>query len=107
METLSTEVLAGLRQGQASREDKLAVCTGGAKLSAPDLAEVLAVLALDSDELVAMRAQESILALPIQNFVEALNREHALEPLFQYAAKNLASKPGVLDAMISNKNCGP
>jgi len=107
VETLSTEVLAGLRQGQASREDKLAVCTGGVKLAPPDLAEVLAVLALDSDELVAMRAQESILALPIQNFVEALNREQALEPLFQYAAKNLASKPGVLDAMISNKNCGP
>ena len=106
METLSTEVLAGLRQGQASREDKLAVCTGGAKLSAPDLAEVLAVLALDSDELVAMRAQESILALPIQDFVEALNRQQALQPLFEYAAKNLANKPAVLDAMIKNKNCG-
>ena len=106
METLSTEVLAGLRQGQASREDKLAVCTGGAKLSAPDLAEVLAVLALDSDELVAMRAQESILALPIQDFVEALNRQQALQPLFEYAAKNLANKTAVLDAMIKNKNCG-
>jgi len=106
VETLSTEVLAGLRQGQASREDKLAVCTGGAKLSAPDLAEVLAVLALDSDELVAMRAQESILALPIQDFVEALNRQQALQPLFEYAAKNLANKPAVLDAMIKNKNCG-
>ena len=106
METLSTEVLAGLRQGQASREDKLAVCTGGAKLSAPDLAEVLAVLALDSDELVAMRAQESILALPIQDFVEALNRQQALQPLVEYAAKNLANKTAVLDAMIKNKNCG-
>ena len=106
METLSTEVLAGLRQGQASREDKLAVCTGGAKLSAPDLAEVLAVLALDSDELVAMRAQESILVLPIQDFVEALNRQQALQPLFEYAAKNLANKTAVLDAMIKNKNCG-
>jgi len=106
VETLSTEVLAGLRQGQASREDKLAVCTGGAKLSAPDLAEVLAVLALDSDELVAMRAQESILALPIQDFVEALNRQQALQPLFEYAAKNLANKTAVLDAMIKNKNCG-
>jgi hypothetical protein len=106
VETLSTEVLAGLRQGQASREDKLAVCTGGTKLAAPDLAEVLAVLALDPDELVAMRAQESILALPIQDFVEALNRQQALEPLFEYAAKNLANKPAVLDAMIKNKNCG-
>ena len=107
METLSTEALKELRKGRASRENKLAICTGGVTLAAPDLAEVLAVLALDSDELVATRARESILALPIQNFVEALNREQALEPLFQYAAKNLASKPGVLNAMIKNKNCGP
>ncbi len=107
METLSAENLTELRQGRASREEKLAVCTGGVKIPSADLAEVLSLLALDADELVASRARESILALPIQNFVEALNREQALEPLFQYAAKNLASKPGVLDAMIRNKSCGP
>ena len=107
METLSAEVVEELRQGRASREHKLAVCTGGAQISAPDLAEVLTVLALDSDELVASRARESILSLPIQSFVEALNRETALEPLFQYAATNLAGKPPVLNAMIKNKSCGP
>ena len=107
METLSAEVVEDLRQGRASREHKLAVCTGGAQISAPDLAEVLTVLALDSDELVASRARESILSLPIQSFVEALNRETALEPLFQYAATNLAGKPPVLNAMIKNKSCGP
>jgi len=100
-------VVEELRQGRASREHKLAVCTGGAQISAPDLAEVLTVLALDSDELVASRARESILSLPIQSFVEALNRETALEPLFQYAATNLAGKPPVLNAMIKNKSCGP
>jgi len=107
VETANTEVLRYLRQGRASRENKLAVCTGGVQIPAADLAEVLSILALDSDELVATRARESILALPIQNFVEALNREQALEPLFEYAAKNLANKPGVLNAMIKNKNCGP
>jgi hypothetical protein len=107
VETLSAENLTELRQGRANREKKLAVCTGGVKIPAADLAEVLSLLALDADELVASRARESILALPIQNFVEALNREQALEPLFEYAAKNLASKPGVLDAMIRNKSCGP
>jgi len=107
VETLSAENLTELRQGRASREEKLAVCTGGVKIPSADLAEVLSLLALDADELVASRAREYILALPIQNFVEALNREQALEPLFQYAAKNLASKPGVLDAMIRNKSCGP
>ena len=107
MESLSTEVLDALRGGRASRENKLAVCTGGVKLPAPDLAEILTVLALDPDPLVSTRAQESILSLPIQNFVEALNRQQALQPLFEYAARNLATKRGVLDAMIKNKNCGP
>ena len=107
METLNPEVLANLRKGNASRENKLAVCTGGVKLPAPDLAEILSVLALDSDELVSKRAQEAILSLPIENFVEALHRQEALEPLFEFAAKNLAGKPGVADALIKNKSCGP
>ena len=105
MDLLSPEVLQELRRGNATREDKLAVCTGGVKLPPPDLAEILSVLALDSDELITTRAQESILALPIENFVEALNRQQALEPLFEFAAKNLAAKPGVADALIKNKNC--
>ena len=106
METLSAEVLEDLRQGRASREHKLAVCTGGVQVPPADLAEILAVMAVDADELVAGRARESILGLPIQSFVEALNRETALEPLFQYAATNLAGKPPVLNAMIKNKSCG-
>ena len=105
MDLLGPEVLQELRRGNATREDKLAVCTGGVKLPPPDLAEILSVLALDSDELISTRAQESILALPIENFVEALNRQQALEPLFEFAAKNLAAKPGVADALIKNKNC--
>ena len=105
MESLSPEALADLRNGTASREDKLAVCTGGVKLPPPDLAEVLTVLALDSDPLISTHAQESVLALPIENFVEALNRQQALEPLFEFAAKNLAAKPGVADALIKNKSC--
>jgi hypothetical protein len=105
VEPLNAEILEELRQGRASREEKLAVCTGGVKLPAPDMAEILTILALDSDELVSTRAQESILALPIENFVEALNRQQALEPLFEFAAKNLAAKPGVADALIKNKNC--
>jgi len=105
VESLSPEVLADLRNGTASREDKLAVCTGGVKLPPPDLAEVLTVLALDSDPLISTHAQESVLALPIENFVEALNRQQALEPLFEFAAKNLAAKPGVADALIKNKSC--
>jgi hypothetical protein len=107
VDQLAPEVLEELRKGRANREEKLAVCTGGVKLSPPDLAEILSVLALDPDVLIATRAQESILALPIENFVEALHRQQALEPLFEFASKNLAAKPGIADALIKNKNCPP
>jgi hypothetical protein len=95
VDLLSPEVLQELRRGNATREEKLAVCTGGVKLPAPDLAEILSVLAFDSDELISTRAQESILALPIENFVEALHRQQALERCLNLPRKtwqpNLAS----------------
>ena len=105
METLSAEVLEDLRHGRATRERKIAVCTGGAHLAPADRAELLAVLAGDADEMVASRAQDAILSQPVESFVEALKREQALPALFSYAAKNLADKPGVCDAMVQNKNC--
>ena len=105
METLSPEVLEDLRRGRATRERKIAVCTGGAHLAPAERAEILAVLAGDAEEIVAARAQDAILSQPIESFVEALKREQALPALFSYAAKNLADKPGVCDAMVQNKNC--
>ena len=105
MEALSPEVLEDLRHGRATRERKMAVCTGGAHLTPADRAEILTVLAGDADEMVASRAQDAILSQPIESFVEALKREQAIPPLFSYAARNLADKPGVCDAMVQNKNC--
>ncbi len=105
METLSPEILEDLRHGRATRERKIAVCTGGAHLAPAERAEILAVLAGDADEMVAERAQDAILSQPVEAFVEALKREQALPALFTYAARNLASKPGVCDAMVQNKNC--
>ena len=106
MEALSPEVLEELRHGRTTRERKMAVCTGGAHLAPADRAEILAVLSNDQDEVVASRAQDAILSQPVESFVEALKREEALPALFAYAAKNLADKPGVCDAMVHNKNCG-
>ena len=94
-----------LRRGRATRERKIAVCSSGAHLSAADRAEILAILAVDADEMIAERAKEAILALPIEYFVEALQRQQALEPLFDYAARNLAVKPAVCNALIDNKDC--
>ena len=105
MEALSPEVLEDLRHGRATRERKIAVCTGGAHLASADRAEILAVLAGDSDEIVSARAQDAILSQPVESFVEALKREQVLPALLAYAAKNLADKPGVCDAMVQNKNC--
>lgn len=107
METLSPEVLEDLRHGRAPRERKFAVCTGGAHLAPADRAEILAVLAGDQDEMVAERAQEAILSLPVEFFVEALKREQALPALFSYASKHLADKPEICDAMVQNRNCAP
>jgi hypothetical protein len=105
VETLSPEVLEDLRHGRATRERKIAVCTGGAHLAPADRAELLTVLAGDADEIVASRAQDAILSQSVESFVEALRREQALPALFSYAARNLADKPGVCDAMVQNKNC--
>src|SRR5260370_37871730 len=105
VEPLSPEVLEDLRNGRATRERKMAVCTGGAHLAPADRAEILAVLAHDPDEMVASRAQDAMLSQPVESFVEALKREHAVLALFSYAAKNLADKPGIGDAMVQNKNC--
>jgi replication fork clamp-binding protein CrfC len=106
VETLSPDLIDALRHGRATRERKIAVCSGGAHLSAADRAEILAVLAHDADEVVANRAQDAFLSQAMEPVVEALAREAALPALFAYAAKNLADKPGIGDAMVRNKNCG-
>jgi hypothetical protein len=105
VETLSVELVEELRSGRASRENKLAVCTGGAQLSAVDRAEVLAVLAADPDPAVAKHAEEAALAHPVESFIEALKRSTATPALFAYASRKLAGKPGIADALVANKNC--
>ncbi|HLZ91561.1 MAG TPA: hypothetical protein VKQ28_07580 [Candidatus Acidoferrum sp.] len=105
METLSPDLIEALRHGRATRERKIAVCTGGAHLAAADRAEILAVLAHDSDEVVANRAQDAFLSQPMESIAEALARETALPALFAYAAKNLADTRGIGDAMVRNKSC--
>jgi hypothetical protein len=107
VETLSPQLLEALRRGRATRERKLAVCTGGAHLAQADRAEILTILAGDVDEMVANRAQDTLLSFPMEFVIEALRRETALPALFAYAARHLADKPGVGDAMAQNKNCPP
>lgn len=105
MEALSPEIIEDLRHGRATRERKLAVCSGGAHLSPADRAEVLVALANDSDEMVSSRAQEALLSQSPDSFVDALKRENATPTLFVYSGRHLADKPGVCEAMVANKNC--
>jgi hypothetical protein len=106
VETLAPELVDALRQGRATRERKLAVCTGAAHLEPADRAEILTVLAGDADEMVANRAQDTLISFPVEFIVQALQRESAQQALFAYAARHLADKPGVADAMVQNKHCG-
>jgi hypothetical protein len=105
VESLSPEVIDELKHSRATRERKLAVCSGGAHLGAADRAEVLAALAHDPDEMVATRAQEALLSISPEAFVEAVKRPEAIPAVFAYAAKNLADKPGIGEALVQNKNC--
>jgi len=105
VETLSPEVIEDLRHDRAPRERKLAVCSSGAHLSPADHAEILTVLASDPDEMVATRAQDALLSMPYEGFLEAVRRLQALPAVFSYAARNLADKPGIADALVQNGNC--
>jgi hypothetical protein len=77
----------------------------GAHIPPVDRAEILTVLAQDSDELVSSRAQEALLSDSLEIFIEAMNREHPLPALFTYVARNFAAKPGILDALVANQKC--
>jgi len=105
VETLSPEVIEDLRHDRAPRERKLAVCSSGAHLSPADHAEILTVLASDPDEMVAARAQDALLSMPVEGFLLAIRREGAMPAVFAYAARNLADKPDFADALVHNRNC--
>jgi hypothetical protein len=107
VETLSPEVLEDLRHGRAPRERKIAVCTTGAHLPAPDRAEILCVLAEDPDEVISTRAQEALLSVAPEVVVEAAKRPNASPVFFAYAGKKLPRTPGLPEAMARNTTCPP
>ncbi len=87
----------------------MAVCSGAAPLAPEERVELLAVLAADSDEMVAQRAAGALLSQPAAAFVTALSRTDAAEgcaqQLLDYCARNLADKPGIADALAKNPRC--
>lgn len=81
------------------------MCSSGAGLSMDERAEMLCVLAGDTDDQIANRAGNSLVAMPVEAFVAALGRADVSPKLFAHCAENLATKPGVADAMAGNKAC--
>lgn len=107
MEPLSPEQLADLRAGRATRERKLAVCSGTLSLPPADRVEILCVLSGDPDESIATRAKDVLLGQPHEAVLLALAREDAQPALFSWCAHHLTEKPGVADAMVKNRACAP
>lgn len=105
MDPISPEIIEDLRSGRATRERKIAVCSGSLHLPPVERAEILAVLASDNDEVVGSRAGEALLSVPQETFIEALSKESAVAALFSYCARNFAERPGIADALVKNGNC--
>src|ERR1700722_950036 len=82
-----------------TKEQKLAVCSGGKSLPPDDRVELLAILAADADSLIAERAQGALLSQPVEHFIKALDRADSDPQLFVYCAENLGTKPGIVDAL--------
>jgi len=78
------------------------VCSGGVPLAPEERAELLAILASDSDKATAERAQNVLLTQPVESFLIAMTRMDADARLFTYCANNLAEKPGVADGLAKN-----
>jgi hypothetical protein len=105
METLSPDLIAELLAGRSTRERKLAVCSGTVPLAPADRVKLLCILAFDPDEMVNSRAKDVLISQPHEAFLLALARPDAPPALFQWCARHVAEKPGIADAMASNRNC--
>jgi len=105
--TDSSQLRELFRTGRAPIERKLAVCTGTVSLDPADRAEILVLLSADSDERIASRAANALMAIEPANFTEALARTDAAPQLFTYCAEYLADKPGIAQALIAHPGCPP
>jgi hypothetical protein len=100
---LYEEVLSG----RTTRERKLAVCSGAARLMAAERAELLAVLAEDPDEIIRERAGNGLLTQPLEGIVAALGGDAPAAQLFRYCGRHLIDKPEVATALARHWRCPP
>ena len=93
--------------GRATRERKVAVCSGSAPLDSAERAELLAVLAEDPDELVQERAASALLSQPVENFLSALKGDAPSPQLFRHCGRNLIENPAMATALAKHWRCPP
>ncbi len=94
-----------IRSGRATRERKLAICSGAASLPPENRIELLTILAADSDEMIRERAAGILLTYPLANVLSALARTDAAPEMFAYCAAEFPRRPGVADALAKNPIC--
>jgi hypothetical protein len=83
------------------------VCSSGAGLTAPERAELLAVLAEDGDEIVGERAGNALLAQPWAALASALEGDAPAAALFRYCGKQFLDKPEIALALARHARCPP
>lgn len=88
-----------------SKEEKLAICSAHVTGNPNEHLELLAMLAGDPDLAIAERAQQVLLAEPLENLLAAVARADRNLYLFSYCAERLSEKPGIADALANNAAC--
>jgi hypothetical protein len=93
--------------GRATRERKMAVCSGSASLDPAERAELLAVLAEDSDELIQERAASALVSQPVEHFLIALKGDAPSAQLFRHCGRTLIENPAMATALVKHWRCPP
>jgi hypothetical protein len=76
-------------------------------LTAPERAELLAVLAEDGDEVVRERAGNALLAQPLAALASALEGDAPATALFRYCGDQFIDKPEIALALAKHMRCPP
>ena len=104
---IGSELYDEVLSGRATRERKLAVCSGSATLVSAERAELLAVLAEDPDEMIRERAANTVQTQPLDSFLNALKGDSPTPQLFRHCGRNLIEDPKIATALFKHWRCPP
>src|SRR5262249_967144 len=98
--TISSELYEEIISGRGSRERKLAVCGGSARLPAHERAELLAILSEERDQVVQERAANALISQPVSALAKALEGPSPAPALFRYCGKEYIKQPEIALALV-------